>query len=97
MDIQLTFNAGSAQDERIGKGLFGIANMAANLMTEGTENYTGAQIANTFEQLGAQFSVKAYRDMFVVRLRVMSDPQKCSPLSTSCLRCLITQHLIHPA
>ncbi|WP_151830687.1 M16 family metallopeptidase [Acinetobacter ursingii] len=76
VDIQLTFNAGSAQDERIGKGLFGIANMAANLMTEGTENYTAAQIANTFEQLGAQFSVKAYRDMFVVRLRVMSDPQK---------------------
>nr|WP_130802760.1 pitrilysin family protein [Acinetobacter ihumii] len=76
VDIQLTFNAGSARDENIGKGLFGIANMAANLMTEGTEKYTAAQIANTFEQLGAQFSVKAYRDMFVVRLRVMSDPQK---------------------
>lgn len=76
VDIQLTFNAGSARDESIGKGLFGIANMAANLMTEGTENYSAAQIANQFEQLGAQFSVKAYRDMFVVRLRVMSDPQK---------------------
>ncbi|MBK0062222.1 MULTISPECIES: insulinase family protein [unclassified Acinetobacter] len=79
VDLQLTFNAGSARDESIGKGLFGIANMAANLMTEGTENYSATQIANTFEQLGAQFSVKAYRDMFVVRLRVMSDPQKIQP------------------
>jgi len=76
VDIQLTFNAGSAQDEILGQGLFGMANMAARLLVEGTEQYTAKQIASTFEGLGAQFSVNAYRDMFVVRLRVLSDPEK---------------------
>src|SRR5690606_18039752 len=37
VDIQITFNAGSARDEVIGKGLYGISNMAARLMLEGTD------------------------------------------------------------
>ncbi len=79
VDIQLTFNAGSAQDENIAKGMSGLANMAAKLMAEGTDQYTAKQIASTFEGLGAKFSVNAYRDMFTVRLRVLSDPQKLNP------------------
>ncbi|WP_445116016.1 M16 family metallopeptidase [Acinetobacter sp. WZC-1] len=79
VDIQLTFNAGSARDESIGKGLYGLSSMAARLMTEGTEQYSAQQIARTFDGLGAQFSVNAYRDMFVVRLRVLSDPAKLEP------------------
>lgn len=67
------------EDEAVGKGLFGIANMAARLMTEGTEQYTAKQIASTFEGLGAQFGVNAYRDMLTVRLRVLSDPKKLNP------------------
>ena len=54
VDIQLTFNAGSAQDETLGQGLFGTANMAAKLMLEGTDQYTAKQINNTFESLGAK-------------------------------------------
>lgn len=76
IDIQLTFNAGSAQDENIAKGMFGLSSMAAKLMAEGTDQYTAKQIASTFEGLGAKFSVNAYRDMFTVRLRVLSDPEK---------------------
>lgn len=79
VDIQLTFNAGSSQDEALGKGLFGTANMAAKLMNEGTDQYSAKEIASTFEGLGAQFNVSAYRDMFVVRLRVLSDPTKLEP------------------
>ena len=37
VDIQLTFNAGSARDQEIGAGLYGLANTAAKLMDEGTE------------------------------------------------------------
>ena len=37
VDIQLTFNAGSARDAEIEKGLFGVANMAAQLIDEGTQ------------------------------------------------------------
>ncbi|WP_442767625.1 insulinase family protein [Acinetobacter bohemicus] len=79
IDIQLTFNAGSARDEEIAAGLYGVANMAAQLLDEGTEQYTANEIASAFEAVGAQFSVKAYRDMFVVKLRVLSDPKKLEP------------------
>lgn len=79
VDLQLTFNAGSAQDEKMAPGLLGIANMAAKLMTEGTDQYSAKQIANIFNSLGAKFSVNAYRDMFIVRLRVQSDPKKLDP------------------
>ncbi len=79
VDIQLTFNAGSAQDQRIEAGLYGLSNMAARLMTEGTDQYSAKQIADMFEKLGARFSVNAYRDMFVVRLRVLSNPEKLQP------------------
>lgn len=79
VDIQLTFNAGSSQDQALGQGLFGMSNMAAKLITEGTDQYSAKEIASTFEGLGAQFNVTAYRDMFVVRLRVLSDPEKLNP------------------
>lgn len=79
VDIQLTFNAGSAQDENMGKGLYGIANMAARLMPEGTDQFTAKQLSTAFDALGAKFSVNAYRDMFIVRLRVLSDPNKLEP------------------
>jgi len=79
VDIQLTFNAGSARDEEIAQGLYGLSNMVAQLMPEGTEQYSAQQIASTFENIGAQFSIQSYRDMFIVRLRVLSDPDKLTP------------------
>ncbi|WP_349929610.1 pitrilysin family protein [Acinetobacter sp. A1-4-2] len=79
VDIQLTFNAGSARDEEIAPGLFGIANMAAKLIDEGTEKYTANEITHTFENVGARFSAQAYRDMFIVKLRVLSEPKKLEP------------------
>ncbi|WDE17315.1 insulinase family protein [Acinetobacter schindleri] len=79
VDIQLTFNAGAARDEEIQKSLFGLASMAAKLIREGTDTYTAREIAAVFDQSGAQFSAQAYRDMFVIRLRVMSDPKKLEP------------------
>ncbi len=79
VDIQLTFNAGSARDHSISKDLSGLANMTARLLPEGTQQYSANQIAATFQRLGAKFSVNAYRDMFVVKLRVLSDPDKLEP------------------
>lgn len=88
VDIQLTFNAGSARDEEIVKGTYGLASMTAQLMKEGTDQYNAAQIAAAFEAVGAQFSVQAHRDMFVVRLRVLSDPKKLEPALTMMLEVL---------
>nr|WP_298892779.1 pitrilysin family protein [uncultured Acinetobacter sp.] len=79
VDIQLTFNAGSARDESISKGLSGLANLTARLLHEGTSTQTANDIAQSFERLGAQYSAQAYRDMFVVRLRVLSDEKRLEP------------------
>lgn len=79
IDIQLTFNAGSARDSEIGTNLYGLSNMAAQLMDEGTTNYTAQEIISTFESVGAKFSVAAYRDMFIIKLRTLSDPEKLQP------------------
>ncbi len=76
VDIQLTFDAGAARDGEIESGLSGLSTMAAKLMREGTQKYTAQQIAAVFDETGAQFSVQSYRDMFVVRLRTLSDPKK---------------------
>lgn len=79
IDIQLTFNAGSSRDQEIGAELYGLANMAAQLMDEGTTKYSAEEIISTFESVGAKLSVTAYKDMFVVKLRVLSDPEKYEP------------------
>ena len=62
--------------------------MVANLMDEGTEKYNAYQIINAFEQSGAQFSIQAYRDMFIVHLRVLSDPKKLEPALSMMLEVL---------
>lgn len=76
VDIQLSFNAGSARDEEIAKGLFGLANMTAQLMDEGTARYTALEVAQILEDNGAQLSIQAHRDMFLIKLRVLADAQK---------------------
>ena len=58
VDIQLTFNAGSARDEEIAPGLYGIANMAAKLIDEGTENYTANEIANALRSIQGAADVR---------------------------------------
>ena len=78
IDLQLTFNAGSAQDLNF-KGISGTANMAAKLLFEGTDQYTAKQLISTFNHYGAKVSATAHRDMFIIRLRVLSDPQKLDP------------------
>lgn len=79
VDIQLTFNAGSARDQSIGTNLYGLSNMAAQLLDEGTDNYSAQEIVSTFESVGAKFSASAHRDMFIVKLRALSDPAKLEP------------------
>ena len=88
VDIQLTFNAGSARDIEVEKGLYGVANMSAQLIDEGTTQHDAVEIANAFEQVGARFSVAAHRDMFVVRLRSLSDPKKIDAAVSTMLEVL---------
>lgn len=76
VDIQLTFNAGSARDGEIEDGLYGLSTMATKLLKEGTTQYSATDIITAFEQAGAQFSVQNTRDMFIVKLRSLSNPEK---------------------
>ncbi|MEC7119705.1 MAG: pitrilysin family protein [Pseudomonadota bacterium] len=79
VDIRITFDAGSARDIEIGEGLFGLSSLTSQLLFEATSQQTPDQIANTFESLGARYSASAYRDMFTVDLRSLSDPAYLNP------------------
>jgi zinc protease len=69
VDMRLIFDAGSARDG----DKYGLASLVSRMLDEGTPTRSTDQIAAAFENLGASFSAGAYRDMFVVDLRVLSD------------------------
>lgn len=79
VDVRLTFDAGSARDNAIRPGLYGLASLTSQLLDEGTSTQTTDDIAAAFEKLGAEYSASAYRDMFVVNLRVLADPAHFNP------------------
>ncbi len=72
LDIRLVFDAGAARE-----GDFpGAAVAVSSLLNEGTRTRTAQQVAEGFEQIGANFSAASYRDMALVSLRVMSDAER---------------------
>ncbi|PTQ89406.1 M16 family metallopeptidase [Agitococcus lubricus] len=75
VDVRLLFDAGSARDG----DKFGLASLVSRMLDEGTPTRNTDQIAASFENIGATFSSAAYRDMFIVDLRVLSDPQYLEP------------------
>ncbi|MFW2176302.1 MULTISPECIES: M16 family metallopeptidase [unclassified Moraxella] len=82
VDISLYFNAGSARDETIKKGGFGIASLTASLLDQGTRQLSEDQIAEISEQLGISLGANAYKDMFSVSLRSLSDAKYLNPAVT---------------
>lgn len=79
VDIKLVFDAGSARDGELKSGQYGLATLTSQLLAEGTSTQTTDQISANFERLGAQFGVAAYRDMFTVNLRTLSDGTLLNP------------------
>jgi zinc protease len=68
VDILLGFDAGSARDGE----QYGLAWLTGNLLTQGTENLTADQIAERFEDIGAQFNASVGRDMATLQLRSLA-------------------------
>jgi zinc protease len=68
IDLNIAFKAGSAYD---GKN-WGIANLTANLMDQGANNFDATKIAEKFEDYGAQFSVSVDRDKAIFSLRTLT-------------------------
>ena len=74
-DLQLTFAAGSSQDDSTP----GLALLTNAMLNEGVAGKDVGAIAQGFEGLGAEFGNGAYRDMAIVSLRSLSDADKRTP------------------
>ncbi|WP_019673823.1 M16 family metallopeptidase [Psychrobacter lutiphocae] len=79
VDVDLRFNAGSARDESIRKGGFGLASLVASQLTKGTKQLDETQFATATEQLGIELTSSAYKDQFLIRLRSLSDSKQLNP------------------
>lgn len=75
VDVRMVFNAGSARDG----DKFGLASLVSRMLDEGTPTRSTDDISAAFENLGASFSASAYKDMFVVDLRVLSQDDYLQP------------------
>lgn len=75
LDIALVFSAGSARDG----DQPGLAALTNAMIGEGTKNSSAHQIAETFENVGAQFQTGIDRDMASITLRILSNPSYLIP------------------
>lgn len=69
VDVQIVFDAGSARDD----GKPGLARFTNLLLDQGAADLDADAIAERLEDLGAQLSAEAHRDMAVIELRSLSD------------------------
>ena len=69
VDIRVVFDAGSARDG----DKAGLASMTNLLLDHGAGGWNTDQIVERFDEVGAQFSAAAYRDMAVLNLRTLID------------------------
>ncbi|WP_350557675.1 pitrilysin family protein [Psychrobacter sp. CAL346-MNA-CIBAN-0220] len=91
VDIDLRFNAGSARDGDIRANGFGIASMTATMLTQGTNSLDENNFTRAVETLGINLNSSAYKDMFIVSLRSLSDDEHLLPAID-----LMTQMLTEP-
>lgn len=79
VDVNIRFNAGSARDSAIRADGFGIANMTAAMLSQGTQAYDENEFNRQVELLGIELDSAAYKDMFIVSLRSLSDDEHLTP------------------
>lgn len=75
VDVRIIFDAGSARDN----GQSGLSVLTNALLAEGAGEKTSQQIAEQFENVGAQFGNGALRDMAWLSLRSIRDDQYLLP------------------
>ena len=76
VDIQLSFDAGSARDPL---GLEGLASFTSSLLSEGADGLNADELGFQFERLGANFSASAGDDFVSLSLRSLVEPDKLNP------------------
>ncbi|MDY6992373.1 MAG: pitrilysin family protein [Pseudomonadota bacterium] len=86
VDIEVVFDAGSARDG----AQPGIAMLTNGLLSEGAGGRSANELAEQFENVGAEFSNFTGRDMADVSLRSLTDPALLQP-ALDALALLLTQ------
>jgi len=84
IDIQISFDAGSVRDN----GKFGLASLTNSMLNEGAEDLNAEQLAEIFDNVGAQFSQSASKEMASLQLRSLSDQTLFEPAFKNMLRIL---------
>lgn len=87
VDIELTFDAGSARDLELKNGQPGLASLTASLLNSGISykksgkkvSKNEQQISAGFNNLGAQFSASANRDFATLSLRSLTRESLLNP------------------
>lgn len=69
-DIQVVFDAGSARDG----GQFGLAALTSAMLDTGAGEWNADQIAQRFENIGANFGASVSSDMASLSLRTLTEP-----------------------
>lgn len=70
LDLRLTFDAGAARDGEHP----GLARLTSSALGDGTQELATDALAERFEQVGARFSTDSVRDMALVTLRTLTEP-----------------------
>lgn len=72
VDIEIIFDAGAARNGDKG----GLAYLTNTLLAEGTADLSADEVAESFDKVGAQYHAESQRDMAIVHLRSLSDPNQ---------------------
>ena len=86
VDVRMIFDAAGARDGK----LPGLALLTNGLLEEGAGKLNADQIADRFAAVGASFSASSHRDMSVVNLRSLTQPELLDSAVTT-LATLLTQ------
>jgi len=76
VQLRVVFDAGSARDNVAHSGLAALTNA---MLRQGAGGLDADQIATRFEELGAEFGNESLRDMGLVELRSLSEPERLGP------------------
>lgn len=74
VDIQVVFDAGAARNGNKG----GLAYLTNLLLNDGAKGMSADQIAENFENVGAQYHAESQRDMSIVHVRSLSSAKELS-------------------
>jgi zinc protease len=84
IDIQISFDAGSVRDN----GKLGLASLTSSMLNEGADNLTAEQLAEIFDNVGAQCSQSASKEMASIQLRSLTDQNLFEPAFENMLKIL---------